>query len=832
MRLDRGREFLSKEFNKFYEDNGIKRFLMTPYSPKQNGVVEGKNRTILNMVRSILKTKKMPKEFWAEAVDCVSRGKLATSVLSLTSALIPFSGRPSRKCVAADGNIGYTRFNAIVNSLKSLDPDYSSKNHIRQFLRALPLKWRANVTTIEKAKDLATLPLYELIGNLKVYEMVLDNDKVTRKQTSDDSDSQGGSDEDVDEEEEAEAFNLMARNFQKFFCKGNQFGRDNRFGNKGGESSKQKGACYNCGIEGHFASECRKPNENKAFVGGAWSDSEDGDEHQNDATCLMAIDSQEVVSKPSSSNYDLNIIDLQKEKGTLGLTSDFTKTFEKLLKEKPSLENENSKLSSKINDLEIEVKKLENDKEVFEPCKKCELLTKEVDSLKCNTSRLQDEALIFSKLKKSSVVLENMLSRQKLSQDKEGLGFSKNEKTTPASLNKPIVLKGCVTTKPPFVKSAFLYGKIEEEVYVCQPPGFEDPEFPNRVYKVKKALYGLHQAPRAWYETLSTYLLHNGFQRGQIDKTLFIKRVKGDIILVQDYKVTQKDDGIFISQDKYVDEILKKFGFSTVKTTSTPMETSKPLMKDENTKGVGGVKSTTGSCQFLRSRLISWQCKKQTVVANSTTEAEWCMARSSMNELFTPFKDLEREFRSSRKHLKTLSLDELRSPDFNLFSDQENLEEEVAETMKQYMSKTRAGYGSGVARPKIEDNDNFELKGQFLKDLRTNTFSGSDHEDVNEHIEKVLEIVDLFHIPNIIIDKVMLRAFSMSLTGVEVILFYNRLGIPTPQILDSRGAIPSKTVADAKVAIQEMAENSQKWHNGTSRSRNTETSDGLAAIQA
>ncbi|GKA82745.1 putative ribonuclease H-like domain-containing protein [Tanacetum coccineum] len=78
------------------------------------------------------------------------------------------------------------------------------------------------------------------------------------------------------------------------------------------------------------------------------------------------------------------------------------------------------------------------------------------------------------------------------------------------------------------VKSAFLYGKIEEEVYVCQPLGFEDPEFPDRVYKVEKALYGLHQAPRAWYETLSTYLLDNRFQRGQIDKTFFIKRVKSE----------------------------------------------------------------------------------------------------------------------------------------------------------------------------------------------------------------------------------------------------------------------------------------------------------------
>ncbi|GJX66145.1 putative ribonuclease H-like domain-containing protein [Tanacetum coccineum] len=99
------------------------------------------------------------------------------------------------------------------------------------------------------------------------------------------------------------------------------------------------------------------------------------------------------------------------------------------------------------------------------------------------------------------------------------------------------------------VKSAFLYGTIEEEVYVSQPPGFVDPEFPEKVYKVEKALYGLHQAPRAWYETLfSTYLLDNGFYRGQIDKTLFIKRVKDDILLVQVYV----DDIIFGSTKKSV----------------------------------------------------------------------------------------------------------------------------------------------------------------------------------------------------------------------------------------------------------------------------------------
>ncbi|GJT10312.1 putative ribonuclease H-like domain-containing protein [Tanacetum coccineum] len=146
------------------------------------------------------------------------------------------------------------------------------------------------------------------------------------------------------------------------------------------------------------------------------------------------------------------------------------------------------------------------------------------------------------------------------------------------------------------VKSAFLYGKIEEEVYVCQPPGFEDPDFPDRVYKVEKALYGLHQAPRAWYETLSTYLLDNGFQRGKIDKTLFIKRDKG-------LQVKQKENRIFISQDKYVTEILKKFSFIDVKTASTPMETQKLLLKDEDGEEVDVhlYRSMIGSLMYLTS---------------------------------------------------------------------------------------------------------------------------------------------------------------------------------------------------------------------------------------
>ncbi|GKD22123.1 hypothetical protein Tco_1223826 [Tanacetum coccineum] len=136
------------------------------------------------------------------------------------------------------------------------------------------------------------------------------------------------------------------------------------------------------------------------------------------------------------------------------------------------------------------------------------------------------------------------------------------------------------------------------------------------------------------------------------------------------------------------------------------------------------------------------------------------MTRSSTNKLFTPYKEPEQEFQSSRRHFKTLSTDELRSSDFNLLYDQEYSEEEeteaMAETMEQYMSKTRTDYRLGVARPNIEEKDSFELKGQFLKELRENTFSGLDNEDANEHIKKVLKIVDLFHVPNITVDQLML----------------------------------------------------------------------------
>nr|GEU71366.1 reverse transcriptase domain-containing protein [Tanacetum cinerariifolium] len=121
------------------------------------------------------------------------------------------------------------------------------------------------------------------------------------------------------------------------------------------------------------------------------------------------------------------------------------------------------------------------------------------------------------------------------------------------SCRKDLVQVGC-TVYQMDVKSAFLYGTIDEELYVTKPPRFIDPKFPNKVYKVAKALYGLHQAPRAWYATLSTFLEKSIYRRGANDKTLFIKQDKKDIMLVQVYV----DDIIFgLTKKSWCDECVE-----------------------------------------------------------------------------------------------------------------------------------------------------------------------------------------------------------------------------------------------------------------------------------
>jgi hypothetical protein len=190
------------------------------------------------------------------------------------------------------------------------------------------------------------------------------------------------------------------------------------------------------------------------------------------------------------------------------------------------------------------------------------------------------------------------------------------------------------------VKSAFLNGPIKEEVYVEQPPGFEDSEYPNHVYKLSKALYGLKQAPRAWYECLRDFLIANGFKVEKADPTIFTKTLANDLFVCQIYvddiifgstnestcegsswimtqkfemsmmgelkyflgfQVKQLQEGTFISQTKYIQDILAKFGMKDAKPINTPMGTNGHLDLDTGGKSVDQkvYRSMIGSLLYL-----------------------------------------------------------------------------------------------------------------------------------------------------------------------------------------------------------------------------------------
>ncbi|GJS00981.1 zf-CCHC domain-containing protein [Tanacetum coccineum] len=177
---------------------------------------------------------------------------------------------------------GFARFNTIITSLKALDEGFSSKNYVRKFLRALHPKWRAKVTAIEESKDLSSLALDELIGNLK-------------KESSDDETSTSGSDD--------EEYVMAVRNFKKFFRRKGKFVRQPREERKSSRQRDEKKGksdrtCFRCGDPSHLIGDCPKISRNKdqkAFIGGSWSDSDnDAEDKTNNETCLMAQSSNEV----------------------------------------------------------------------------------------------------------------------------------------------------------------------------------------------------------------------------------------------------------------------------------------------------------------------------------------------------------------------------------------------------------------------------------------------------------------------------------------------------------------------------------------------------------
>ncbi|GKD66863.1 retrovirus-related pol polyprotein from transposon TNT 1-94 [Tanacetum coccineum] len=164
------------------------------------------------------------------------------------------------------------------------------------------------------------------------------------------------------------------------------------------------------------------------------------------------------------------------------------------------------------------------------------------------------------------------------------------------------------------VKTAFKHGSLKEDVYVCQPEGFIDADHPSHVYKLKNALYGLKQVPRAWYDKVSKFPLHNHFFKGTIDPTLFIRCFDdilmplrnvddGEMTFFLDLQVNQSPCGIFINQSNYVLEVLKKYGMESCDPIGTPMEIKDKLDLDQNGTLVDATEyqSMIGALMYLAS---------------------------------------------------------------------------------------------------------------------------------------------------------------------------------------------------------------------------------------
>ncbi|GJW01103.1 zf-CCHC domain-containing protein [Tanacetum coccineum] len=211
----------------------------------------------------------------------------------------------------------FSRFNTIITSLKALDESFSSRNHVRKFLRALPSKWRPKVTAIEESKDLSKLSLDELVGNLKVYEVVLEKDLEIAKNKKEKYKSlalkakQVLSDDDTSSSDSNdEEYAMAVRDFKKFFRRRGKFVRqpydDKKNFRKIKEEKREDRRCFKCGDPNHFISDCPKNSsgEQRAFVVGSWSDS--GDDSKKEEICLMGH-SNEVLSNNlyySSSSLD------------------------------------------------------------------------------------------------------------------------------------------------------------------------------------------------------------------------------------------------------------------------------------------------------------------------------------------------------------------------------------------------------------------------------------------------------------------------------------------------------------------------------------------------
>ncbi|GJV19194.1 retrovirus-related pol polyprotein from transposon TNT 1-94 [Tanacetum coccineum] len=643
IRCDNGTEFKNRVMSEFCEKKGIKREFSVARTPQQNGVAERRNRTLIEAARTMLADSKLPTTFWAEAVNT------ACYVQNRVLVVKPHNKTPYELFRGRTPSLSFMKpFGCHVTILNTLD-------HLGKFDGKSDDGFFVGYSLNSKAFRVYNIRTRKVEENLHV--RFLENKPI------------------IIDNGPKWLFNIdvltKSMNYVPIIAgtNSNDFVGTKESISKG-NSSKETGSSQDYILMPLW-------KDGSPFDSSSKDASNDEPQPSNDVGKKDdegGIDDQErtehIPTAPLESTYanffgDESELDLS----NIATTYPVTTTPNIRIHKDHSLDHVLGDVQS-----DVQTRRMINEQgfisAVYEGKTHKDLYT---CLFACFLSQEEPKKLIQA-LKNQSWIeaMQEELLQFKLQQgytQEEGIYY--DEGFAPVARIEAIKLLLAYASFKDFVvyqmdvNSAFLYGKVEEEVYVCQPLGFEDPEFPNKVYKVEKALYGLHQAHRA-------------------------------------------------CQDKYVDEILKKFGFLTVKTTSTPMETLKPLLKDAEAEDVdvylyrsliGSLmyltasrpdimfvvcacvrfqvtpkvlhlhavkrifrylkgqlklglwcpkdslfdleaytdsdyagasldrKSTTGGCQFLGRRLISWQCKKQTIVANSTTEVEYVADASCCGQI-------------------------------------------------------------------------------------------------------------------------------------------------------------------------------------------------------
>ncbi|KAL8124254.1 hypothetical protein AgCh_012047 [Apium graveolens] len=597
IRSDNGTEFKNLIMEEFCKDHGIKQEFSAPRTPQQNGVFERKNRTLIETARTMLDEAKLPTYFWAEA--------LQTACFTQNATLINKHGKtPYEMVKKKKPNLKYFHVFGCKCFVLKTHPEQLSKFDLKAdegIFVGYPLSTKAF-----RVYNLRTRVVMESIN------VSFDDKKIIGLEDFNDHDQL--------------RFENELLNYDSV--------------NPDSLNPDRKCTCAG----GHIEDPTTSQEASESRTGSSSSDSSSSDEPSSDNSGNSnseGSNSESIISGGASKNVDGDSLDhggASSSRDNLPSARKWTKAHtpdliigdpEAGIRTRTATSNEclyHSFLS------QTEPKKVE---EALQDANWVQAMQDELNEFERNkvwtlVPRPKNKSVVGTKwVFRNKTDSDRIITRNKARLVAKGYsqqeGIDYDETFAPVARLEAIRIFFAYAAHKKFtvfqmdVKSAFLNGELEDEVYVEQPPGFVDSKFPHHVYKLDKALYGLKQAPRAWYETLAQFLLESGFNRGTIDKTLFYLNHGKDLLLVQIYvddiifgstndrickkfaklmqsryqmsmmgelsyflglQVKKNEEGIFICQSKYTRNLLKKFGMQDCSSASTSMATATKLDKD------------------------------------------------------------------------------------------------------------------------------------------------------------------------------------------------------------------------------------------------------------